>query len=118
MVPPEFGSSPRRSAPGRSARTPRRGGWPRRAGASGRGGPAGTFGAVLGVLAETLQQRLELRPLGRVDHVIGVEPIGVLADGPGQRGVAGRSEVVDPDEVEDPGAELPGDLDRPVGAAG
>ena len=66
---------------------------------------------------QPVEQRLQFRPLGRLDHVVGIEPEREIAGGPRQRGIARRGEVVDPDEVEHPGAELAGDLDRPVDAA-
>ena len=60
----------------------------------------------------------QLGPLGRLDHVVGVEPEGVVAGGAGQRRVAGGGEVVDPGEVEDPRPERAGDLHGAVGRAG
>ncbi len=41
-------------------------------------------------------------PAPAVEHVIGVEPECIIAGGPRQRRVAGRGEVIDPDEVEHP----------------
>src|SRR5262249_2084444 len=54
-----------------------------------------------------------LSPSG-IDALVGIQPEGVIAGGPLERGVAGRGEVVDPDEIEDTGAERSRDLDRPV----
>ena len=55
---------------------------------------------------QSVEQRPQFLPLGRIDHVVGIEPEGIIAGRPGQGRVPGRGEVVDPDEVEHPGAEL------------
>ncbi len=50
-------------------------------------------------------------------HIIGVEPEGIIALCPRECRVAGRGEVIDPHEIEHAGSELAGDLSRAVGAA-
>jgi hypothetical protein len=89
--------------------------------------PAAAVGArVAGALddvgrlarTEALQERDQLLPLGWLDDVVGVEPEGVIAGGPRQGRIAGRGEVVHPDEVEHPRPERAGDLGRPIDAAG
>ena len=67
---------------------------------------------------QTVQQRSELLPLGRVDHVVGIQPEGIIAGGVFQGRVAGGGEIIDPDEVEHPRPEFARDLLGPVGAAG
>jgi len=65
---------------------------------------------------QTVEQDLEFFSLGRIEHIIGVQPEGINAfASPVPR--ARRGEVIDPDEIEDPGPELAGDLPRAVGAA-
>ena len=68
--------------------------------------------------AQTRQQRLELLAFGRLDHVVGIEPEGIIAGGVRQGRVPGRGEVVDPDEIEHPRPERAGDFDGAVLAAG
>ena len=70
------------------------------------------------VRVETLQQGDELPPLLRLDHIIGIEPEGIIAGRVRERRVAGGGEVVDPGEIEDLRPELPGDLARAIDAAG
>ncbi len=55
---------------------------------------------------------------GRLDHVVGIEPEGVLARGLLQRGVAGRGEVIDPGEFADLRPERLGDAPGAVGRPG
>ncbi len=61
---------------------------------------------------QSVQQVPQLFPLRRVNHVIGIEPERIVTRGPRQRRVAGRGEVVDPDEIKHPGPELAGNLPR------
>ena len=67
---------------------------------------------------QTVQQRLQLLPLRRVNHVIGIEPERIIPGRPRQRRVPGRGEVIDPDEIKHPRPKLPGNLPRPIGRAG
>src|SRR5258708_95135 len=67
----------------------------------------GRFGAVLSQAGE---QALQPPPLLRFDPIICVEPEDVVTRGPRQRRVTGCGEVINPDEIEHPRAEGPGDL--------
>ena len=58
--------------------------------------------------------RPALLPLCRVNHVVGIEPERIIAGGPRQRRVAGRGEVINPDEIKHPCAELFSDLPRAI----
>jgi len=71
---------------------------------------------IRGLIAgpQTIEQRLELYPLWRVKHIIGIEPERIIPLRPRERRVAGRREVIDPHEIEYPGTELAGDLPRAV----
>ena len=53
--------------------------------------------------SETRQQRPQLLSLVRLDHVIGVEPEGIIAGRVRERLVTRRGEAVDPRELEDLG---------------
>ena len=55
---------------------------------------------------QPVQQLPQLLPLRRVNDIIGIEPERIVAGGPRQRRVAGRGEVIDPDEIEHPSPEL------------
>ena len=68
--------------------------------------------------SDLIEQPLELCPLGRLDHVIGIEPEGVIAGGMLESIVPRRGEAIDPGEFEDLGPERAGDRNRVVGAAG
>ncbi len=70
------------------------------------------------VRPQSREELPELLPLGRVDHVVGIEPEGVNAGGVGERLIPRRGEVVDPGELEHVGSELLGDLDRPIARPG
>ena len=59
---------------------------------------------------------LQLLPLRRVDHVIGINSERIISRGPRQRRVPGRGEIIDPDEIKHPRAKLPGNLPRPIQA--
>jgi hypothetical protein len=63
------------------------------------------------------QQRVELFALRRLDHVIRIEPEGIIARGVCQRLVPRRGEVIDPGKLKDTRSEFAGDLDRAIGAA-
>ena len=51
---------------------------------------------------QTVQQSPQLLPLRRVDHVIGVEPEGIITRGSRECRVAGCGEIIDPDEIKHP----------------
>ena len=72
-------------------------------------------GLIVG--SQAIEQVPDRRACRRVDHIIGVEPEGVIARGMGECHVAGRREIVDPVEVDDACAERLGDLSGPVEAA-
>src|SRR5262249_9109043 len=83
------------------------------AGDGGRGARGHHEGDIFG--GEVAEQGGELRPVGVVHEVIGVEPAGPGAGGVAEAFVAGGGEVVAPGEVENAGTELAGDL---LGAIG
>ena len=67
---------------------------------------------------QSVEHHLELRPLVRIDHIVGVEPEDIIAGGVGKRLVPRRREVVDPGEREHAGLEGAGDLDRLIVRSG
>jgi hypothetical protein len=69
-------------------------------------------------LQQTAKKRLEPFPLGLVNHVVGIQPEGIIALGTSQGRVAGRGEVVHPGEVEYPRAKFPSDFRRAIGRPG
>ncbi len=64
--------------------------------------------------SQSVQQLPQLLPLRRVNDIIGIEPERIVTGGPRQRRVAGRGEVIDPDEIKHPSPELAGNLPRTV----
>ena len=80
-------------------------------------GSSGRSASSASRILQFVEQRLELDSLGRIEHIIGIQPERIVPLCPRERRVAGRGEVTDPDEIEHPGPELAGDLPRAVGAA-
>jgi hypothetical protein len=66
---------------------------------------------------QSLKDSLELVPLNRLNHIIGIEPKRIIAGRMRKRLVSRCREVVDPFEVKHPCPELAGDLLGPVRAA-
>ena len=66
---------------------------------------------------QPVKNRPELFDLDRIDHIIGIEPEGVITGRMGQRFIPCRGEIVDPDEIKHLRTELAGDLLRAVNAA-
>ncbi len=60
---------------------------------------------------QEFDQRL---PLWRVNQVVGIEPERIITLGSRQRRLAGRGEVIDPDEIKHPCPELFSDFPRAV----
>ena len=61
---------------------------------------------------------MELVPLRRVKHIVGVEPECIISSRPCQSCVASCGEVINPDEVEHLCPKRSGNFHSPVDAAG
>src|SRR5262249_2754247 len=67
---------------------------------------------------QALQQQVQLRPLRRFNQIISIQPKRIIPCRAGQRRVASRREVVNPDKVKNPRPKRSSDLDSSIAAAG